>query len=204
MGLPPEKRREYFNVPNYLTLGRILLIPIVMVLLTKISPEKSDSYNYMIGWIASGIFILGGLSDLVDGYLARKFNIDSIFGKYFDPLADKLMVLAVMVMLIPLHRIPAWMVVIFIAREIGITALRGIASAEGLEMPADQWGKKKTVLQTIALVALMVHYNWIGINGQKFGWVVLLMALAVSIFSGFNYIYRFYRAILLQYSGEAK
>jgi CDP-diacylglycerol--glycerol-3-phosphate 3-phosphatidyltransferase len=199
MRLHAAKRREYFNLPNYLTLGRIALIPVVMVLLAKISPGKSQPFNFTIGLIASGVFILAGLSDLVDGYYARKHQIDSIFGKYFDPLADKLMVLAVMIMLIPLDRIPSWIVVVFLAREFTITALRGIATGEGLELPADSWGKKKTVLQNIALVALMIHYPIWGANAQAFGWIVLLLALVVAIFSGVNYVYRFSKEILARY-----
>ena len=199
MSLAAAKRREYLNLPNYLTLGRVLLVPVVMVILSMISPDKSQPYNFIVGLIASGVFILAGVSDLVDGYYARKFGINSIFGKYFDPLADKLMVLAVMIMLIPIDRIPAWIVVVFLARELTITALRGIATAEGLEIPADQWGKKKTVLQNIALVALMIHYDiWIA-NAQKFGWVVLLMALIMAIGSGINYVYQFSKSILRKY-----
>lgn len=199
MSLMAHKRREYFNLPNYLTLGRILLIPVVMVILDQIDLNKTMAYNQGLGLLASGVFIIGGLSDLVDGYFARKFQIDSIFGKYFDPLADKLMVLTVMIMMIPMGRIPAWMVVIFLAREIIVTALRGIATGEGMELPSDEWGKKKTLLQNIALVALMIYYPLWGMSAQKFGWIVLWMALVMAIFSGVHYIWRFYRAILHQY-----
>lgn len=200
MGLLQSKKAEYFNLPNYLTLGRILLIPVVMVFLAKISPDKSKEYNLMIGLIASGIFIIAGISDLIDGYYARKFNINSVFGKYFDPLADKLMILAVMIMLIPIERIPAWIVVVFLAREITITALRGIATSEGLVMAADRWGKHKTVLQTVALVALMIHYRFIGVDGQKFGWAVLILALVMAIGSMGNYLYKFSKNILKNYA----
>jgi len=201
MRLKPSKRKEYFNLPNYLTLGRIALIPVVMVLMTQISPLQDVEYNFMMGIISSFVFILAGVSDLIDGYYARKYKINSVFGKYFDPLADKLMILAVMIMLIPLERVPAWIVVVFLAREFTITALRGIATAEGLVIPADQWGKKKTLLQNISLVALMIHYPLIGIDSQKFGWIVLLLALIVAIGSGLNYVYRFSREILIKYEG---
>lgn len=200
MSLAAAKKREYFNLPNYLTLGRVALIPLVMVLLAKISPERGDHYNLTMGLLASGVFILAGLSDLVDGYYARKFKINSIFGKYFDPLADKLMVLTVMIMLIPMGRLPAWIVVLFLGRELAITALRGIATAEGLELPADTWGKKKTALQNVALVALMIHYTLWGMSGQRIGWIVLILALTVALFSGANYIYRFSQNILQKFS----
>jgi CDP-diacylglycerol--glycerol-3-phosphate 3-phosphatidyltransferase len=199
MSLTADKRREYFNLPNYLTLGRILLIPVIMVILGQIDPGKSTDYNQALGFLASGVFIIAGLSDLVDGYFARKYQINSIFGKYFDPLADKLMVLTVMIMLIPMGRIPAWMVVLFLAREIIVTALRGIATGEGMEFPADEWGKKKTLLQNIALVALMIYYPLWGMSAQRFGWIVLWMALLMAIYSGAHYIWRFSRAIRQQY-----
>lgn len=199
MALRDSKRQEYLNLPNYLSFARILLVPVVMVLLVKISPLRTSEYNLWVGLIVSGVFIIAGVSDLIDGYYARKYNIDSVVGKYLDPLADKLMILAVMVMLIPLERIPAWMVVIFLAREITITALRGVATAEGLVIPADQWGKKKTLLQNISLVALMIHYPLLGINTQKFGMIVLVMALILSLGSGYNYLYQFFQEIKKKY-----
>ena len=199
MSFAETKKREYFNLANYFTLGRILLVPVVMVLLMEIRPERSAASNQTFGFLASAVFIIAGLSDLVDGYFARKFQINSIFGKYFDPLADKLMVLAVMIMLIPMGRIPAWIVVLFLAREIIVTALRGIATGEGLELPADEWGKRKTLLQNIALVALMIYYPLWGISGEKFGMIVLWMALVMALLSGINYIWRFSRSILDRY-----
>lgn len=199
MSLAASKRREYFNLPNYLTLGRVALIPVVMILMAQIGPEHPDSYNFTMGLIAAGVFIIAGLSDLVDGYYARKYQINSIFGKYFDPLADKLMVLTIMIMLIPMGRVPAWIVVLFLGRELAITALRGIATAEGLELPADSWGKKKTALQTVAIVALLIHYEVWGMSGQEVGWIVLLLALTMALLSGANYIYRFAQSILKKY-----
>jgi CDP-diacylglycerol--glycerol-3-phosphate 3-phosphatidyltransferase len=199
MGLNSAKKGEYLNLPNYLTLGRILLIPVVMLLLMKISPSKGDSYNLMMGGLACAVFILAGLSDVVDGYYARKFKINSVFGKYFDPLADKLMILTAMIMLIPLGRIPAWMVVVFLAREISITALRGIASSEEIIMPADYWGKKKAVLQTVALVGLLIYYPLWGINFRKLGWILLILALVITVGSGVNYILQFSKNILKRY-----
>lgn len=199
MALTQAKRGEYFNLPNYLTLGRILLIPVVVLLLMKISSEKPQEYNLSMGLIAAAVFILAGVSDLVDGYYARKFKINSVFGKYFDPLADKLMILGTMIMMIPLGRIPAWMVVVFLSREISITALRGIASSEDVILPADYWGKKKAALQTLALIGLMVYYPIWGIRFGKLGWYVLLIALVITIYSGINYIIQFIKAILNRY-----
>jgi len=199
MALRSDKKREYLNLPNYLTLGRILLIPVVMLLLMKISPAKSEHYNLSMGIAAAAVFIVAGVSDLIDGYYARKFKINSVFGKYFDPLADKMMILGVMIMLIPLNRIPAWMVVIFLAREISITALRGIASSESLIMPADYWGKKKAATQTMALIGIMVYYRFLNLDFYGMGTVLLYLALVIAVGSGINYIVQFTQAILRQY-----
>lgn len=197
--LKTEKKREYFNLPNYLTLGRILLIPVVLALIAKIAPEKSVRDNLVMGIAAALVFILAGVSDLVDGYYARKFNINGVFGKYFDPLADKLLILAVMIMLIPIGRIPAWMVIVFLAREISITALRGMAASEQIDLPADYWGKKKAATQTLALIGLMVYYPFFGLDFGRMGWVLLILSLVIAVGSGVNYVVQFSRTILQRY-----
>ena len=200
MNTKSEKKREYFNLPNYLTLGRILMIPVVLFLIAKISPAKTLKENLGWGIVAALVFTLAGLSDLVDGYYARKFKINGVFGKYFDPLADKLLILAVMIMLIPIGRIPAWMVIVFLAREISVTALRGMAASEEIVMPADYWGKKKAVMQTLALIFLMVYYPFIGFDFGKIGWVLLIISLVVAVGSGVNYVVQFIRAIMARFS----
>ncbi|MFO1462193.1 MAG: CDP-diacylglycerol--glycerol-3-phosphate 3-phosphatidyltransferase [bacterium] len=198
--LKSAKRREYFNLPNYLTLGRILLIPVVLWLIAEISPQKTQGENLVMGIAAALVFILAGVSDLVDGYYARKFNINGVFGKYFDPLADKLLILAVMIMLIPLQRIPAWMVILFLAREISVTALRGMAASEEIVLPADYWGKKKAATQTLALIGLMVYYPFLGVNFGRLGYIVLILSLVIALGSGINYVIQFIRAILKRYA----
>ncbi len=176
-----------------------MLIPLVMVLLAKME-GKTDSTpeKLLLGLGAAFIFIVAGVSDLVDGYFARKHQINSAFGKYFDPLADKLMILTVMIMLIPLRILPAWVVVLFLAREFAITALRGIATTEDLVIPADRWGKNKTLLQNIALSALMIPVYGL----QRFGWWVLMLALIVTWGSGINYIVQFIHEIRRRYPIE--
>jgi len=197
--LKSAKKKEYFNLPNYLTLGRILLIPVVLVLIAKIRPERSLHDNLVMGIAAAAVFILAGVSDLIDGYYARKFNINGVFGKYFDPLADKLLILAVMTMLIPLGRIPAWMVILFLSREISVTALRGMAASEQIILPADYWGKKKAATQTLALIGLMVYYPFLGVDFGRMGDVLLVLSLIIALGSGVNYVVQFIRAILERY-----
>lgn len=199
MQLRPSKRREYFNLPNYLTMGRILLVPFVAWLLVFISPEKKTETNFFLGLMASIVFLIAAISDLVDGYYARKYQINSVFGKYFDPLADKLMNLTVMIMLIPLGRIEAWIVTLFLAREITITALRGVASSEGLTIAADRWGKSKTFLQNLALILLMLYYPLWGIDITFWAYWTLIFALFMAIASGFGYVWKFSQAILKSY-----
>ncbi|MCB1215565.1 MAG: CDP-diacylglycerol--glycerol-3-phosphate 3-phosphatidyltransferase, partial [Deltaproteobacteria bacterium] len=186
------------NLPNYLTLGRIVLIPVVLMLLAEIDPLIESQSNFWYGLLAALIFIIAGVSDLVDGYYARKYKINSAFGKYFDPLADKLMVLTVMIMLMDLDRLAPWVVILFLMREVSITALRGVASAEGLTMAADQWGKKKTLLQNIALPGLMLNRDtFLGFfDPRVFGEVILYAALIVAVASGLHYLYRFSLLVL--------
>ena len=199
MAIHPAKKGEYFNLPNYLTLGRVLLIPVVLILLAQIRPDATEEHNVSMGIAAALVFILAGVSDLVDGYYARKYEINSVFGKYFDPLADKLLILAVMVMLIPLGRLEAWIVILFMVREISITALRGMASSEKIVLPADYWGKKKAATQTIGLIGLMVYYPVLGLDFFRMGEILIYVALVIAVGSGINYIVQFIRAILKQY-----
>lgn len=199
MSIHPAKKGEYFNLPNYLTLGRVLLIPVVLVLLNRIRPTASYENNLWMGIAAALVFIMAGVSDLVDGYYARKFKINSVFGKYFDPLADKLMILAVMVMMIPLGRMKAWVVILFMIREISITALRGIASSEQIILPADYWGKKKAATQTLGLIGLMVYYPLYGFNFYRMGEILIYLSLVIAVGSGINYVRQFVQAILKEY-----
>ncbi|HCU25184.1 MAG TPA: CDP-diacylglycerol--glycerol-3-phosphate 3-phosphatidyltransferase [Deltaproteobacteria bacterium] len=199
MRLRSEKKREYFNLPNYLTLGRIVMIPAVLFLIARIDPAKGVRQNLTMGIAAAAVFLIASISDLIDGYYARKHQINGVFGKYFDPLADKLLILAAMIMLIPLGRIPAWMAVLFLAREITVTALRGMAASEELILPADYWGKKKAVLQTAALLGLMIYYPVLGIDFGKVGWILLILSLIIAVGSGVNYALQFARSILERY-----
>lgn len=194
---PTRSRRDlYLSLPNYLSYVRVLLIPIVMILIGLQAPVGSDSYRPVLGYWAAGLFVLTGISDLFDGYLARRMKLTSVFGKFLDPLADKLMHMAVMIMLIPLGEIPAWLVFIFLFRELAVTGLRGMAAGEGFVMAADVWGKKKTALLNVALTCFLLPPLFIVLNTRFVGWVVLWMALIVSLGSGVNYFLSFFSKIL--------
>jgi CDP-diacylglycerol--glycerol-3-phosphate 3-phosphatidyltransferase len=132
-------RDDALNIPNLLTFGRILVIPIVLLLLDRGTPEDC--------LLAALVYSAAALTDLIDGWLARKLNIVSMLGKFLDPLADKLLVMAVLVYMVPMGRMPEWAVVLLLAREISVTGLRGIASSEGVVIAAGDDGKTKTALQ---------------------------------------------------------
>jgi len=145
-------KKEFFNLPNTLTMCRILIIPVVLVFITFESRINC--------FIAAGLFALASITDYLDGWLARRRGLITVLGKFLDPLADKLIVASTLVMLIPLGRIPAWVVVLLLARELAITGLRGIASSEGLVIAASQGGKWKTAFQLVGILALIIHYPY--------------------------------------------
>lgn len=123
-------------------------------------------------------------------------NIVTNLGKFLDPVADKLLITAALIMLTEIGRIPAWMVVIIIGREIAVNGLRSIASSEGIIIAASDLGKGKTILQISALIGLLLHYKYLGINFHATGMAILWVALLVTAWSGFDYFYRFMKVIL--------
>jgi len=182
-----QQRAITRNIPNLLSALRILAIPVVIGFLSWPGPLAS--------FLAALIFGLASLTDLLDGYIARQQKRETAVGKLLDPLADKLLVLSCMIMLIPLERIPAWMVVLILGREVAVTGLRGIASAEGLVIAASRWGKAKLILQTFSLIGLMIHYRYLGIDFHLLGMIFLWGALIITLWSGIDYFGKFYRKI---------
>ena len=180
-----EKRtKSIFNLPNSLTLFRVACIPVLVLLL--FFPHKATSF------VAALVFALASISDLLDGFLARRQQLVTTFGKFLDPLADKLIVSAALIMLIPLGRAPAWMVVVIVGRELAITGLRSMAVSEGKVISADELGKKKMVFQIVAILGLLLHYDYFGINLHAVGMFFLWLAVIVTLWSGFNYFRRFW------------
>ncbi len=143
---------DAFNVPNLLTMGRIAIIPLVLWLLDRGSPQDC-------AWAAI-VYSLAAITDLLDGYLARRLGVVSVLGKFLDPLADKLLVMASLVWMVPMGRIEQWAVVLLLAREISITGLRSIASSEGVVIAAGDGGKSKTALQMIGILCLIIGYPY--------------------------------------------
>ncbi len=188
IGVAPKKKNRgiVWNLPNLLSIFRILIVPVLVVFLFSSSPITS--------FLAALIFGIASLTDLLDGYIARYQKSETAIGKLLDPLADKLLINSALIMLIPLGRIPAWMVVLIVGREIAVTGLRGIASIEGLVIAASIWGKAKTVFQSIALACLLLHYEYLGINFHMFGMILMWIALGITVWSGFDYFFKFYKA----------
>ncbi len=176
----------FWNLPNSLTVLRMALIPLVVWLL-------SDEPVYWEHMAAFVLFVGAMITDIIDGYLARKWNLVTPAGAYLDPLADKLMVTAVLVMLVPLGWLPAWLVVVLLCREIAITGLRGIASQEGLVISASALGKVKTAYQSTALGCLLFHVELWGIDPQPAGVVLMYIATFFSLASATEYLVQFFR-----------
>ena len=141
------------NTPNKLTVGRMIMVPfLVFFLLTGWGGEANR-------YISLAIFVIASVTDWFDGYLARKHHLVTNFGKFMDPLADKLLVCSAMICLIELERLPAWIVIIIIAREFIISGFRLIAAENGIVIAANYWGKFKTVSQMIMIILLLLHFG---------------------------------------------
>jgi len=181
-----------WTLPNLISLFRILLIPVMAYFLVFKDPVS--------GALAAAVFIVAALTDFLDGYLARRHKSVSDFGKLLDPLADKLLVVTGLIMLIAIDRpggevVPAWLVVLIVAREVTVTVLRGIALTEGIIIPADHLGKYKLLVQTFALVALMVHYSYWGVNFYVAGMYFLVLSALLAVWSGVRYHVDFLRLL---------
>jgi len=179
---------KIFNLPNIITMVRIGIIPALFFLLT--SPDLTWSL------VIAFLFLAAALTDLLDGYIARKYEIITKMGQFLDPIADKLIVNTAMILMIPIGRIPAWAVAITIIRDIAVDGMRSIASGEGLVIDASSLGKKKTLCQTMAVIALIIHYPFLGVDAHAVGLMILYIALFLTIYSGLDYFAKFYRCTL--------
>ena len=158
------------NLPNKLTIFRVILIPFFVVfMLVYITPYDK--------WIALAIFIIASLTDLLDGIIARKYDLVTNFGKFMDPLADKLLVCSALICLVSLGRIPAWIVIVIIAREFIISGFRLIASDNGVVISASYWGKFKTTFQMVMICLMIANIAAISILTTVIMWVALVLTV---------------------------
>ena len=186
-------REGTWNLPNLLTFARIAVVPIFVVLLFFESKAACM-------W-AAALFGAAAVTDAFDGWLARKWDVVSVLGKFLDPLADKLIVMAALIMLIPGDKVPAWMVFMILAREMVITGLRSIASNEGIVIEASDLGKYKTIFQMVAIPGLLLHYEYywffgleweiFHVNMHNMGIVYFYIAFILTIWSGVEYLAKF-------------
>ncbi|MCI9345195.1 MAG: CDP-diacylglycerol--glycerol-3-phosphate 3-phosphatidyltransferase [Lachnospiraceae bacterium] len=165
------------NLPNKLTIFRVILIPFFVVLLLF----DITAYDK---WIALAIFIVASLTDFLDGYIARKYNLVTNFGKFMDPLADKLLVCSAMICLVELARIPAWVVIVIIAREFIISGFRLVASDNGVVIAASYWGKFKTTFQIVMICLMIADLEPLILITQ----IVMWVALALTVISLVDYL----------------
>jgi CDP-diacylglycerol--glycerol-3-phosphate 3-phosphatidyltransferase len=189
-------RQDALNLPNLLTFGRIAVIPVVILLIDRGTPEDCL-------WAAL-VYSAAALTDLIDGWLARRMHIVSVLGKFLDPLADKLLVMASLIYMVPMGRIPEWAVALLLAREIAVTGLRGIASSEGVVIAAGDEGKTKTALQMVGILCLILGYPYHLVLGPidlgtvdlvYVGRALVYISLIFSVVSAVSYARLFAEAV---------
>ena len=176
------------NLPNKLTILRTIMIPIFLIFLYIPGLGMTGDV------LAAAIFVLASFTDLLDGKIARKYNLVTNFGKFMDPLADKLLVCSALIALVDLNRIPAWVVIIIIAREFIISGFRLIASDNGVVIAASYWGKFKTTFQMIMIILLILNIDYPYSN--IINMVIMYIALALTIISLLDYIIKNYKVFI--------
>ncbi len=167
------------NLPNKLTVLRVLMIPFFVVFMLM------DIVPGMDKWIALAIFVVASLTDLLDGKIARKYNLVTNFGKFMDPLADKLLVSSAMICLVEMGRLPAWIVIIIISREFIISGFRLVASDSGIVIAASYWGKFKTVLQMVMIIVMIMDF---GPSFAMLETILIYVALILTVVSLIDYV----------------
>jgi len=174
------------NLPNCLTIARVILIPIFLFFLfVRFAPEPIGHY------LAAFIFIFAALTDGLDGYLARSRKQVSRFGRFMDPIADKLLVTAALVSLVALGDVGPLPVIIILGREFAVSGLRSLAAAEGIEIAATKWGKVKTITQVVAISVILLNNFPFSLFNFPFDRIALWFAVFVTIYSGFDYFLHF-------------
>ncbi|NDV19743.1 CDP-diacylglycerol--glycerol-3-phosphate 3-phosphatidyltransferase [Pseudodesulfovibrio sp. JC047] len=184
--------KNVFNLPNCLTMARILAAPVVVFLL-----YLEMWYQFRFGsYFAFGLYFVACMTDYFDGKIARQQNTITNLGKFLDPLADKLLIGSLLIMLVKLGDgwgVPAWVVIIIICRELAVTGMRAIAAEMGEVVAADRLGKAKTLAQSLAVGFLIFHYPLFGWDPRPLGQILLYFALILTVVSGGNYLYNFYK-----------
>lgn len=182
-----QSQANIINLPNSLSFVRIAAAPVFVVMLLYATGRTMSV-------VSAAVFFAVCATDWFDGYLARRRGSVTVLGKFLDPVADKILITTVLIMLIPLGRVPAWMIAVIISREIAVTGLRAVASNAGLVIPASNLGKYKTFAQISAIIALLIHYEFFGIDFHLAGMALFVAAFILTIWSGLDYFAGFFRA----------
>ncbi len=184
-----ETALKIFNVPNLLSLSRILSVPVFIILMLEPSPLRA--------LIAGIVFSLASATDWLDGYLARKWGQVTKMGKLLDPIADKILIMSALVVLVKIQPdiVQAWMAIVLIGREFAVTGLRSIASGEGVIIPAENWGKYKVGAQITAVLSLILDYYQNSEWFEKLGEFALWAAMILSVYSAVQYFRSFWKKL---------
>jgi CDP-diacylglycerol---glycerol-3-phosphate 3-phosphatidyltransferase len=182
--------QESLNLPNFITLTRILLIPVFVVLFATPTPNRSLT--------AALVFVVAAVTDLLDGYLARRNGQVTTLGKLLDPIADKLLVLSALILLVNVDRVSALVAILIIAREVAVTGVRAIAAGEGMVIAAETTGKYKMALQVVAIVLLILEGTLMSDFGNLHlaGIVTLYLSLVLGYVSGGHYVWSFWKQVV--------
>ncbi len=178
-----QKLGEMVMTPNFITISRIFAVPAIVLLLSGAGGKTAT-------FIAALLFSLASATDFLDGYLARTRGLVSTLGKILDPLADKLLVASSLIMLAALNFIPGWIACVIVGREIAVTGLRCVLIEQNQDVAASWLGKCKTGFQIAAIIPLILHYPYWGIDFNGIGMVFLYGALIFTLWSGFDYFYK--------------
>lgn len=184
-----ENDLEIDNLPNRLTFFRMLMIPVVVLALyfTKDTPMWLMPYQGWLGHIACWVFVVASITDFLDGYIARKRNIVTVFGSFLDPIADKFLVVSALIMLMGLDRVHPIVVIILVLREMYMTSLRLLAMTEDVDVPVSNMGKWKTGTQMVATPMLMIYDDFLWIDTAYVGTILIYVAALLSLWSALKY-----------------
>ncbi len=180
---------EIDNLPNRLTFFRMLMIPVVVLALyfTEDTPRWIEPYHEWLGHIACWVFVVASITDFLDGYIARKRNIVTVFGSFIDPIADKFLVVSALIILMALDRVHPIVVIILVLREMYMTSLRLLAMSEGVDVPVSDMGKWKTGTQMVATPMLMIYDDFLGLDLPIIGTALIYVAALLSLWSALKY-----------------
>lgn len=189
--------KSFLDWPNAITVARMLLVPLILLFLMPGIFEPKTAFA------AAAIFSVAAVSDILDGYLARRLGSVSVVGKFLDPLADKIIYITVLISLIPMNAIPTWIVLVVVTRELFITGLRSVAMSEGMVMDASRGGKMKTAFGLIGVIGMLIHYPYeidfflfkATFHFHSLGLALTYISLFFSIYSAFDYSAKFYRLL---------